>query len=74
MDEFIYVKDLRMFEGISLKDIIIVDNSVYSFGFHLSNGIPIIPFYENQNDKELFFLSEYLIALKECPDVREELS
>jgi TFIIF-interacting CTD phosphatase-like protein len=29
----IYIKDLRMFDGIDLKDIVIVDNAVYSFGF-----------------------------------------
>jgi TFIIF-interacting CTD phosphatase-like protein len=27
----IYVKDLRMFEDFDLKDIVIVDNAVYSF-------------------------------------------
>ena len=33
VDDSIFVKDLWMFEGIDLKDIVIVDNSVYSFGF-----------------------------------------
>jgi hypothetical protein len=27
-----------------MKDMILVDNAVYSFGMQLSNGIPITPF------------------------------
>jgi CTD small phosphatase-like protein 2 len=30
-----------------------VDNAVYSFGYQLDNGIPIIPFYEDKRDEEL---------------------
>lgn len=30
-DANIYVKDLRIFEDFDLKDIVIVDNAVYSF-------------------------------------------
>ena len=43
-EEGIYVKDLRIIANWSLKDIVIVDNAVYSFAFQLDNGIPIIPF------------------------------
>jgi CTD small phosphatase-like protein 2 len=28
----VYVKDLRVFQGIDLKDLMLVDNAVYSFG------------------------------------------
>jgi len=28
----VYIKDLRIFRNVNLKDIIIVDNAVYSFG------------------------------------------
>jgi len=28
----VYIKDLRVFEGRDLKDLLIVDNAVYSFG------------------------------------------
>jgi CTD small phosphatase-like protein 2 len=47
------VKDLRIFKNRNLKDIILVDNAGYSFGFQINNGIPIIPFYNNKKDREL---------------------
>ena len=43
-----------------MKDIVLIDNAAYSFGFHLENGIPIIPFYDNKEDKELESLLKYL--------------
>lgn len=47
----IYVKDLWMFEDeFDLKDIVIVDNAVYSFINQLENGIPIIPFWYDKED------------------------
>lgn len=58
--EGIYIKDLRVIRNRLLKDIILVDNAVYSFGFQLTNGIPILPFYKNRNDRELVQLVNYL--------------
>lgn len=51
-------------------DIVIVDNAVYSFGFQLDNGIPIIPYYDDPEDEELFHLIPYLEILAEGEDVR----
>jgi CTD small phosphatase-like protein 2 len=31
-DDNVYIKDLRVFKGRDLKDLLIVDNAVYSFG------------------------------------------
>ncbi len=54
----VYVKDLRIFEDSrNLEDILIVDNAVYSFGYQLENGVPIIPFYDDKEDEELLHLS-----------------
>jgi len=39
-----YTKDLRIFGGRELKDMAIVDNSVFSFGQQIANGIPILSF------------------------------
>ena len=32
-EEGVYIKDLRIIQNRNLKDIVIVDNAVYSFGF-----------------------------------------
>lgn len=50
------IKDLRIFKNRDLKDIIIVDNAVYSFGAQLSNGVPICPFKDDKEDREFLFL------------------
>ena len=72
--EGVYIKDLRIFHQWDLKDIILVDNAVYSFGFQLDNGIPIFPYWKGKDDKQLLYLKEYLksIANKEIiPDLRK---
>ena len=56
----VHIKDLRIFNR-DLKDIVLVDNAAYSFGVHLENGIPIIPYYDNKDDKELKTLYEFLV-------------
>ena len=49
--EGLYVKDLRLFaEQWSLNDIVLVDNSAYSFAFQVENGVPIVPFYDDKYD------------------------
>jgi hypothetical protein len=67
-----YVKDLRIIENRDMKDMVIVDNSVYSFAFQIDNGIPIIPFYNDPNDEEMLHLIYYLTCLANCEDVREQ--
>lgn len=42
---------------------LIVDNSVHSFGFQLENGIPLVPFYDDGQDQELIHLSSYVMSL-----------
>jgi CTD small phosphatase-like protein 2 len=64
---------LRIFEpSRRLEDIVIVDNAVYSFGYQLENGIPIITFYEDKEDEELLHLIQYLECLvRNGGDVRD---
>ena len=72
--EGVYIKDLRVFHQWDLKDIILVDNAVYSFGFQLDNGIPIFPYIKGKDDKQLLYLKEYLksISRKEIiPDLQK---
>ena len=68
----VYIKDLRIFD-IALEDIIIVDNAVYSFGFQLLNGIPIIPFYEDEEDEELYHLIPFMEDIVEEEDMRTKI-
>ena len=67
----IYIKDLNIFEDYNLKDILIVDNSVLAFAFHLDNGIPILPYYEAKNDYELLFCAYYFESIFEYDDLRD---
>jgi CTD small phosphatase-like protein 2 len=67
-----YVKDLRIIRNRDLKDMVIVDNSVYSFAYQIDNGIPIIPFYHEQTDEEMLHLIFYLDCLNTCEDVRAQ--
>jgi len=71
-NEFIYVKDLRIFKNVKMEDMIIIDNSVLSFAFQLENGIPILPFYDNKEDIELKFLANYLGNIYNVKDLRFE--
>lgn len=54
----LYIKDLSIFEGQrDLKNIILVDNSIFSFANQLRNGILVPSFY---NDKEDAFLGNLM--------------
>ena len=69
----IHVKDLRIFSGVDLKDIVLIGNNSLSFAHQLNNGIPIMPFYENKFDEELSCLTKFLEHLHTSDDVRKEI-
>jgi len=57
----VYIKDLRIFEpSRKQSNIVIVDNSLYSFTNQLSNGVLINSFYNDRSDKELSNVLNYL--------------
>ena len=64
-----YIKDLNKL-GRDLKDVIIVDNSPLSYSFNKENGIPILTWFSDKNDKELDYLLPILEFLSEVNDVR----
>ena len=69
----LYIKDLDILkENYNLKDIVIIDNSVLSFAYHLNNGIPIVPYYEGSDDKYLLSIAVYLSKIWDCDDLREK--
>lgn len=66
------VKDLRILKNINIKNIILVDNNMYSFAPQLNNGILINSFYCDKDDKELDNVYRYLIDyILPADDVRE---
>ena len=70
----IIVKDLSIFTRgeLSLDDILIVDNNIYSFAFNLENGIPINDYLGNKSDKSLKQLMVYLDYIKDKANLRLE--
>jgi CTD small phosphatase-like protein 2 len=70
MSQGTFVKDLRILRNRDLKDLVIIDNSVYSFAFQLENGVPIIPYYSGNNDDELYHLVPYMHGVAQATDVR----
>ena len=67
-----YVKDLDIFhQHYNLKDIVIIDNSVLSFIYHLENGIPIVPCYKEDKDGALYIVGLYLLHIFKEDDLRK---
>ena len=59
-----------MVKNRELKDILIIDNLVTSFGFQVDNGIPIVEFTGQQEDIELAKLIPFLKQISHVEDVR----
>ena len=72
-NQIYYIKDLRVLKNISLDDIVIIDNSVLSFAFHLDNGIPILPYYRGDNEIEMKSLVKLLDNLADVPQIKTKL-
>ena len=51
----------------------IVDNSIISFAFNLSNGIPIKAFLGEKNDEELLYMVTFLEEVFTAEDVRKHI-
>ena len=65
-----FVKDLKKL-GRDLKDVIIVDNSPMAYLLNSDNGLPILTWFDDKNDRELFKIIPVLDFLSLVPDVRE---
>jgi CTD small phosphatase-like protein 2 len=66
-----FIKDLRIIKNRDLKDIVILDNLVHSFGFQINNGIPILEYLDDSHDYELKYMSDYLLTAAQIDDIRE---
>lgn len=67
----IFIKDLSILNTFGLKDMIIIDNCIYSFALNLRNGVLITSFYNSDQDKELLNVLNYLDSrLIDSSDIR----
>lgn len=64
------IKDLRIINR-RMQDMVIIDNSIFSFAFNLDNGVPILTWIKNPFDKELLNLIPYFNVIADAYDVRE---
>lgn len=71
-----FIKDLKIIEDFNEKDMIIIDNCVYSFALNLNNGILIPSYYNDSEDTELLsaidYLKEKLMNVDDIRKVNEE--
>lgn len=54
-----FLKDLRIINR-RFEDMVLIDNSAFSFFLQPENGIPILPFFDDAADIELKNLENYL--------------
>ena len=74
IQKYIYIKDLRIIKNYNPMNIIIMDNSLYSFINQPSNGMLIYSFYSNHKDNQLLHAKNFLIKyLYPAEDVRIEI-
>jgi CTD small phosphatase-like protein 2 len=72
IDPGLYIKDLRIFNSWKkMEDIIIIDNSLFSFANQLNNGILITSFFDDKEDTFLNNVKDYLEYIKNEKDIRE---
>ena len=68
------IKDLRVFGNRTMKDMVIIDNSIISFCLQMDNGIHIPSFYGDPLDRELESLIPYLKHLIQENDMRYNIN
>ena len=68
-----FVKDLKKL-GRDLKDVIIVDNSPMAYLLNNDNGLPILTWFDDKSDRELYKICPLLEFLSLVPDVRDYIS
>lgn len=69
----VHIKDLRIFDR-PLEEMVIVDNASHSFGFQADNGIPMLPFFDDTDDREMIHLFHFLMSIRNAPDLRVPLA
>ncbi|GAB5366073.1 hypothetical protein AAMO2058_001113100 [Amorphochlora amoebiformis] len=65
-----FVKDLSKVSPTNLERTIIIDNTPAAYSLNKENAIPMKPFYDDPNDRELLSCMPFLMALRTVDDVR----
>ena len=69
----LYIKDLRIIKDYDPRNVLLMDNSLYSFMNQPSNGMLVNSFYMNHKDLQLISAKNFLINyISPCDDVRKE--
>ena len=60
-----FIKDFRIVlnKNFAREDMVMLDNKVISFAYNMHQGIPILPYYDDDTDTELRDIIPYLIEL-----------
>lgn len=53
-----------------MERVILVDNYISAYADHPRNGVPILPFFEDEQDTELDKLATFLLSIAGLEDVR----
>jgi hypothetical protein len=64
-----YVKDMSELNR-ELKDVLIIDNSPTAYLFQPDNALPIISWYDDKSDRQLYDYMPFLAQLSKVHDVR----
>ena len=59
--------------GRRIEDVILIDNSPNSYRPQPENAVPILSWYDDLQDTELYKLMPLLVGLSKVPDVRKVL-
>ena len=69
----LYIKDLRIIKDYDPMNVILMDNSLYSFMNQPSNGMLVNSFYTSHKDTQLISAKNFLINhIFPCDDIRKE--
>ena len=69
----VYTKDMSKI-GRDMKDAMILDNSPSAYMLQPECAVPIISWYDNPNDRQLFDLIPMFIQLSKIHDCREAIT
>ena len=70
-----FIKDFRIVgnNNVQKEDLIMLDNKVVSFGYNMFQGVPILPYYNDESDTELRDIIPFLTFLSTAKDIKHEL-